>query len=518
MSSPRSATCLLLGLCLTSASAQEISGPPTLENLLGPEQGHTRPLVPPQAPAARPTQPVPDEAAVEEARGLIRLAFEDDYKAAATNPQFLLQKLLTAAGQTPKPERQYALYLEAEQIAADNGDIDQTMLLVDTRAKHFAFESLDARLERLKAFLTPDAKQDPKLLATLFNQAMQSAAQAVEQDALPQAKAAAELAAAAAKSLSVAGNLLKNEAIAESGRVCQLQAEDVIAAIDGRIARHEAYRTARAVLEAEPDDPAANGIVGSYLCFERGDWAGGLAALAKGDRGEATAAAKKDLEVFARTAPDALEIFAVAGTWWTAAEADQAADLDAVAMKRRSAELYAAVRDRLVDPLDRQIAAKRAAAPAAKVNPAPPVVPPLPARDLPPDAFKIGDHWYCIIREAMTQADAAAACKARGGYLAKLTEKKELTTLARKLEALEADQSYWIDGTDAGHEGKWTFLDGTPLPETQAWYPGEPNNGNRDGRGEHGLQVMVLKHRGRWMAGFNDGPQRTRAAFICEWD
>lgn len=33
----------------------------------------------------------------------------------------------------------------------------------------------------------------------------------------------------------------------------------------------------------------------------------------------------------------------------------------------------------------------------------------------------------------------------------------------------------WIGGTDNGHEGKWTWTNGNPMPKGH-WYPGEPNN------------------------------------------
>lgn len=52
--------------------------------------------------------------------------------------------------------------------------------------------------------------------------------------------------------------------------------------LKSRSQEYARVKSALKTLDQEPDNPAANLVVGKYLCFTKGDWAAGLARLSKG--------------------------------------------------------------------------------------------------------------------------------------------------------------------------------------------------------------------------------------------
>lgn len=86
-------------------------------------------------------------------------------------------------------------------------------------------------------------------------------------------------------------------------------------------------------LKQSPNDPAANQVVGNYLCFVKGQWQAGLPLLVKSAIPTVAGAASRDL-----AAPtDATGEVAVGDAWWDAAEKDVA---NAAAIRRRAAVWY----------------------------------------------------------------------------------------------------------------------------------------------------------------------------------
>lgn len=143
----------------------------------------------------------------------------------------------------------------------------------------------------------------------------------------------------------------------------------------------------------------------------------------------------------------------------------------------------------------------------------------IPRPQIPPDAIKIGKHSYYVFLEPVTQEQAVAECKKRGGYLARITEPKEFAMFHKKLLLLQRRFHFWVDGTDAANEGTWAFLDGDPMPQPLPWLPGEPNNGrNRFEQEQDGLAIQVTRVDGAWTTGMDDLEQTAQAGFICEWD
>lgn len=144
---------------------------------------------------------------------------------------------------------------------------------------------------------------------------------------------------------------------------------------------------------------------------------------------------------------------------------------------------------------------------------------PFGRKDIPKDAFTIADHSYYFFTDPKTQAQAQEACEKLGGYLARVNSRSEQDAMNAKLASfrLPGDAVFWVDGSDKQQEGRWWFLDGSPMPGDLQWLPLQPDNANG---GEHGLQLMCKKHRyyDRWDVGLNDGLQDGKFGFLCEWD
>ena len=351
----------LMGGKAASCFAQQ-PGPATLENLVN---SPDRAPLPPLAKDSEQPFPLiaPDAAAVKEAQDLIKQAYEDDYKASATNPEPLIQKMLAAAGQTKDPVRRYAYLISAEEAAVSGGDYGRTMELIDIRAAEFAIDGLQSQLERLAEFLTPKTKTDPESLTRLYEYAIETAERGVKQDSLEQAKAAAEMAASIAKSLYMTGKAKKKDEVADDGAAKQTQARALVKHIERRSGLFSEYQKALETIKTK-EDPAANGVIGRYLCFEIDDWEKGLPFLAKGDQKDVAEVAALELEVRAANAkkPNAADIFTIAGEWWKVTE--DVAESGPTPTKSHAAALYRSVRESLTDPLDQALAEKRGNDPA----------------------------------------------------------------------------------------------------------------------------------------------------------
>ena len=75
-------------------------------------------------------------------------------------------------------------------------------------------------------------------------------------------------------------------------------------------------------LKADPNDPLANAIYGKHLCLSEGDWAKGLAMLAKCKDAQLAAAAKLDIA----GATEADKQLAIGNAWYDIASADESAE------------------------------------------------------------------------------------------------------------------------------------------------------------------------------------------------
>ena len=140
--------------------------------------------------------------------------------------------------------------------------------------------------------------------------------------------------------------------------------------------------------------------------------------------------------------------------------------------------------------------------------PAPPSAA-LPKRPLgvPADAKPFNGRWYKVVLEKKSWHAARDKCKEMGGQLVTIPD----AATWEFVKGLTGGAKLWIGATDEVTEGKWVWIDGSPLTFTD-WAPGEPNN---FGAAEHYLAVNGKQ--------WNDLPKQYAinnsvvVGFLCEW-
>lgn len=127
----------------------------------------------------------------------------------------------------------------------------------------------------------------------------------------------------------------------------------------------------------------------------------------------------------------------------------------------------------------------------------------------PQDVTRFGEHYYRVFFENIGWHEARRKCESMGGYLAIVGSTEEDEFLA----ALSRGH-VWIGATDEAGEGRWRWLDGSPLEYTN-WDAGEPNNARDSKTGMNENYLMISKY-GKWNDLAADSP--VIHGFICEWD
>jgi len=348
---------MLLGLLTERCVGQLPSAPRTLENLL--DDSSRTPLRITVRAADTPRHAIPSDAAIADAVELIRQAYEPDYQASDKNPELLIHQLLSAASQTDVPARQYACLLEAERAAAEAGDYQRALELIDIRADEFEIDGTQTRLDRLGEFLTPAAKRDPAALEKLYGHAVETAELGLQQEAMAAGKAAADMAVGIATATQRLGRSKKNPDLVAAGDEKLRNAQNLMKTIQKRRDALEKVAAATAAIKDNPADPVANGIVGRYRCFASGDWEQGLPMLSKADAGELKDMATEEIALREANPPDVRRGFTLAGLWWKYAEVAGVSTEEEAAIKKHAGTLYAVIMDRLTDPLEIQIAQTR---------------------------------------------------------------------------------------------------------------------------------------------------------------
>jgi serine/threonine-protein kinase len=149
---------------------------------------------------------------------------------------------------------------------------------------------------------------------------------------------------------------------------------------------------------------------------------------------------------------------------------------------------------------NRALSAEEVAA-LARVEPAAPAAWPAHA---PPDAAEFRGHYYKVIDEKVSWADARRRCEELGGHLATIGDEQEQDFLS-KLSKLGAN--LWVGMARGEVKGSWAWVTGEPAAYA-AWGPEQPN--------EKSAAVAVFlrpSHGCRW----NDIPLDAANRFVCEW-
>ncbi|KAL3984236.1 C-type lectin domain family 4 member E [Sarotherodon galilaeus] len=98
-----------------------------------------------------------------------------------------------------------------------------------------------------------------------------------------------------------------------------------------------------------------------------------------------------------------------------------------------------------------------------------------------------GEKCYYFSVNKSSWNESRDECRAKEGDLVKIDSREEQTFLERRLRAVmtEAEDKFWIGLTDSAVEGRWVWVDGSPLNESlKFWTGNEPDNWNGH-NGEH---------------------------------
>ena len=258
-------------------------------------------------PASRPDVSkkahVPDEKAQAAAMKLVKEVYGDEYSKAKTeaDKQALAKKLLRSADDTKDdPAGKFVLLRLARDIAVQAADGETAFQAVDAMAESFLADALEMKAAVLTKFA--HVAKTPVQHKSLSQQALKLSREAFSHNNYSIAGQLGELALAEAR--QAGDKNLSTEAQSQIGE-----------AANGAKA-YEEVKAAKMTLEKTPDDPAANLVVGKYLCFFKGEWDQGLPMLALGKDDALKALATQELA----GAASSVEQANLADGWWNLAE------------------------------------------------------------------------------------------------------------------------------------------------------------------------------------------------------
>jgi hypothetical protein len=239
---------------------------------------------------------VPDEAALKRALASIRETYKDDYRAA--DKTALAKKLLQKADDSKSDATaRFALLREAKKIAAEAFQGELAFKAIDALAGDY-----DVRRCEMKAEVLEQAAKKPRLTpdqrTAIANAALEVVDEAIAEDDFETARQVGKQAIQMAR-------LSKDRELAQE--ILTKNKEVDAAAKAGAEAK-----VAMAALQGDPDDAAANSILGKYLCLTKGDWEKGLPILARGGNAPLNALAARDL----KGAATAEEQVKLGDAWW----------------------------------------------------------------------------------------------------------------------------------------------------------------------------------------------------------
>ena len=138
----------------------------------------------------------------------------------------------------------------------------------------------------------------------------------------------------------------------------------------------------------------------------------------------------------------------------------------------------------------------------------------LPTEASSPLTWDKNGHSYQRIENAVTWTEAKNQCAVRGSYLATITSQEENDFISSQFGG--ADIFLWLGGTNAGHEGTWSWINNEPWVYSN-WNAGEPNNyqgANENSLMMYGTMYGYPINSGTWNDSRSDQPYW----FVCEWD
>lgn len=267
---------------------------------------------------------VPNGDELNAALAELKTSLEAQYAIAETpaGRTHLMRTLLGRLDQTLSPTARYAMLFEIQKLAIAGGDAAVFLDATGQMAARFDIDKgrfLGAGMARIGETLSDDAQRKVYLEQGLpvIDELMQ------------------------ADQYEAADSLLKNLANV-ARQVGSVSAETRKAITDKRKevveakTLYERFAQAQQTLTTEPDDPAGNHMVGTYLAWQKGDWQQALPHLAKSSDPQIKTAATIEL-ASPRTA---VEQSSLADLWWAVAEGKPETDPAALAVRKHAAKWY----------------------------------------------------------------------------------------------------------------------------------------------------------------------------------
>ncbi|XP_052065633.1 perlucin-like protein [Mytilus californianus] len=90
---------------------------------------------------------------------------------------------------------------------------------------------------------------------------------------------------------------------------------------------------------------------------------------------------------------------------------------------------------------------------------------------------KFRNKQYMYVEEPMTWMDAQSLCYSIGGFLATVSNEKEMRFI--KSMTRVSSNNVWLGATDMFTEGRWVWIENLEPMSYNIWYPGEPGEGKR---------------------------------------
>jgi len=255
--------------------------------------------------AADKKAPIPDAAAQKAAAKRIKEHHAADFdKAESPAERSALAKSLISEAASAKAgaAERFTLLQIARDMAAGAADADTAFAAIEAAGDSFELDVLQSKADVLEKIAnSPDSAEEQ---AALARRAAALGDQAVKADRYDVAKLCASVELGAAHHAGDASLLEKAGTRVE-------EFDELQTAFDK-------LKDARAALQKNPKDRAANLAIGKFRCFAKGDWTGGLPLLVLGDD-----AKLKTLATLEISQPKlAAEQVNLADGWWGVAQTE----------------------------------------------------------------------------------------------------------------------------------------------------------------------------------------------------
>lgn len=241
--------------------------------------------------------PIPAQAEQTKALSIVRESFKSDYALPSWKRGDLGRKLLTEAsspGSANDATLRFVLLSEAKEAAVAAGDLDLLTAVLDSLTADYAIERKDLESAIVTSARTARSNISADVATPI---AWRLTELALHEDDFK----SADRWAAAAKELADKSH---DSSLMLASKTRQLD-------VRSRATEFGAVKSANETLSKNPADPAANLVVGRWLCFQKAEWEKGVAFLARGSDQQLASVAKLEL-----SHPAAGDSAALADAWW----------------------------------------------------------------------------------------------------------------------------------------------------------------------------------------------------------